>query len=542
MNIGIIEQDMTHTSSIMDAPIEEINVPILKPTKYTRIHALRRMAREYYVTLERRERVRARRVINRFADWVMAIPRGRERGGVHEVEAPLEGFLRTFRIDGIRGMDQQTFVNHVRARVVAFFARRQMPFQVQLIFACRYTRGANVEEGEREEEIPNFNSEVERVMEDTDLDELYDKMMRECLEKMDKFQKKGSGWRFEEVVSININVDPFNPMRAGSYFTLPRKLALKKAIINVQNEDNECFKWAVTSAVFKREKKPHRLDAEMRRNAARLDWDGIKFPTSLQQISKFEKQNPYSINVFGWTGTSVYSLRISKHENEQCINLLLLENKKNQHYCWIKDMSRLCASQYNSHKGKRFFCKYCCNSFASNETLENHVEYCSKQKAVKVVMPRKGGKLQFKNFHRKMRVPFVVYADFECFTRPISTCSQSDEHSYTKQYQKHKPCGYSYLIKCFNDELFSPVLKRFTIEKEDTNVAMSFVKSLEADIVDIYDEFKGKKENKNLGKRAKRFRRGNCLSYLQRFFWRYGKSKGSLPFNRVVPWSSSQRV
>ena len=79
---------MVHTSSIMDAPIKEINVPILKPTLYAKIPALRRMAREYYETLRRRERARARRVINRFADWIMALPREQERGGVHEIEAP----------------------------------------------------------------------------------------------------------------------------------------------------------------------------------------------------------------------------------------------------------------------------------------------------------------------------------------------------------------------------------------------------------------------------------------------------------------------
>ena len=478
----------------MDAPIKEINVPILRPTTYTRVPALRRMAREYYVTLMRRERERARRVINRFADWVMALPRERVRGGVHEVEAPLQGFLRTYRIDGNRGMDQRTFVEHVRARVVAFFARRQRPFQVQLIFTCRYTRRPQV--GEKgEEEFPNFYSDVERVMEDTDLDELYDIATRECLEKMDRFQRKGSGWRFEEVVSIHINVDPFDPLRAGSYFPLPYKLANKKAIINVQNEDNECFKWAVTSAIYQTKVHPERMTSKLRENAARLNWDGIKFPTTLNQISRFENQNPYSINVYGWTGTSVYSLRISKkHENKQCINLMLLEKNRNQHYCWIKDTSRLIASQYNSHKGKRFLCKYCCNSFASNKTLETHMEYCSLCKAVKVVMPKEGGeKLCFRNYGRKMRVPFVVYADFECITTHISSCAQSGEQSYTRQYQKHKPCGYSYLIKCFNDELFPPVLKRFTIEEEDTNVAMSFVMSLEEDIVDIYNEFKGKK-------------------------------------------------
>ena len=478
---------MAHTSSIMDAPIQEINVPILKPTIYTRTPALRRMAREYYVTLRRRERERARRVINRFADWIMSQPNKPIRRGMNETEAPLRGFLRTYRIDGIRGQNQNTFTNYIRPRVINFFHGRKRPFQVKFIFTCKFSK-----EGE-EDSYGYFHTHVERVMEDTDLGELYERMIKECLEKIEVFQKEGSGWTFASVESFDINVDPFNPMRAGSYFPLPKKLAIKKAIINVKNEDNECFKWAVTSAVFQRKKNGHRLDAEMRENAALLDWSGIKFPTTLLQISRFEKQNPYSINVYGWTGTSVYPLRISKHDSEKCINLLLLENKKNQHYCWIKDMSRLSASQYNKHKGKRFVCKYCCNSFQWEVSLEKHVEYCSKQKAVKVVMPKKGETLQFENFHRKMRVPFVVYADFECFTRPISTCAPSNEHSYTQQYQKHKPCSYSYYIKCFDDELFPPVLKRYTIEDENTNVAMSFVKSLEEDIIDIYNQFKCKR-------------------------------------------------
>ena len=480
---------MAHASSIMDAPIEEINVPILKPYLYARIPKLKRMGRNYLKTLRKKKaRANAKKVINRFADWIMSQPKKPIVRGMNETEAPLRGFFRTYRIEGIRGQNQNTFTNYIRPRVINFFHGKQRPFQVKFIFTCKFKKGE-----EKVESNGYFHTHVERVMEDTDLGELYDRMIKECLEKIEVFQKEGSGWTFASVVSFDISVDPFIPMRAGSLFPLPKKLVIKKAIINVQNNDNECFKWAVTSAVFQRKKNGHRLDAEMRRNAALLDWSDIDFPTTLQQISRFEKQNPYSINVYGWTGTSVYPLRISGHDNEQCINLLLLENKKNQHYCWIKDMSRLSASQYNKHKGKRFVCKYCCNSFQWEVSLEKHVEYCSMQKAVKVVMPKKGEMLRFKNFHRKMRVPFVVYADFECFTRPISTCSKSDEQSYTKQYQKHKPCGYSYYIKCFNDELFPPVLRRYTIEDENTNVAKSFVKSLEEDIVDIYNQFKWEK-------------------------------------------------
>ena len=50
----------------------------------------------------------------------------------------------------------------------------------------------------------------------------------------------------------------------------------------------------------------------MRKDSENFDWTGIDFPVSLQQIDKFEKQNPYSINVFGIDGKKVYPLRISK--------------------------------------------------------------------------------------------------------------------------------------------------------------------------------------------------------------------------------------
>ena len=241
-------------------------------------------------------------------------------------------------------------------------------------------------------------------------------------------------------------------------------------------------------------KEPQRLNSEMRKNSERLNWQGIDFPTPLTQIARFEKQNPYSINVFGWNGASVYPLRISEHANEQCINLILLSNNENQHYCWVKNMSALTASQMNKHKGKRYFCMYCCNSLPTEKSLQKHIEYCSKQKAVKVEMPEKGTMLSFKNHYKKMRVPFVVYADFEAFPEGISTCSPSNDKSYTKHYQKHKPCGLCYYIKCFDDKVFPPLLRHYTIKGRDENIGKIFVESLESDIAEIYRRFKWPKK------------------------------------------------
>ena len=113
--------------------------------------------------------------------------------------------------------------------------------------------------------------------------------------------------------------------------------------------------------------------------------------------------------------------------------------------------------------------------------------------SLRVEMPEKGTMLSFKNHHKKMRVPFVVYADFEAFTESISTCSPNDESSYTKQYQRHKPCSFSCYIKCFDDKLFPPQLKWYTIKERDENIGKIFVENLESDIAEIYASCKFKK-------------------------------------------------
>ena len=54
-----------------------------------------------------------------------------------------------------------------------------------------------------------------------------------------------------------------------------------------------------------------------------------------------------------------------------------------------------------------------------------------------------------------MRVPLIVYADFESFAPQLSTGQPNPEKSYTKQYQKHIPSGFCYHIKGFDDTLCS---------------------------------------------------------------------------------------
>ena len=122
-------------------------------------------------------------------------------------------------------------------------------------------------------------------------------------------------------------------------------------------------------------------------NSKKFKWDGIEFSASLKHVDKFEKQNPtVSVNVFGYQ-KEVYPLRISKKANDKTVNLLLLSEGGNQHYCWIKNMSRLLTSQIRKHTTKRFCCLRCLNSFHAAESLQKHDIYCSSHDAVKVELP-----------------------------------------------------------------------------------------------------------------------------------------------------------
>ena len=57
-----------------------------------------------------------------------------------------------------------------------------------------------------------------------------------------------SRFRFDEVLFLDANFHLLNLTRGSFYLPLPDWIVKKKAIINPQNEDEECFKWAVIAA------------------------------------------------------------------------------------------------------------------------------------------------------------------------------------------------------------------------------------------------------------------------------------------------------
>ena len=402
-----------------------------------------------------------------------------------ESKSALRKFTMQYTIEGRAGYDPESFMRDVKQAVINLL-RKNRRTKVKLILRCNMEKN-NISTGEVIALKTAFNSKPEVNLEGTDVDDLYNTMVDIVLEAMANFQRDGSNWTFKSIISLEIHTVVYEPLKGNSYIPLPPKLAQKKAIINMQNEDNKCFTWSVLRALNPKEENAVRIDKDLKKKEDSLNMTGIVYPVQLNAIDKFERQNPtISINVFGHE-ESVCPLRVSKCEDREVVNLLLISDDEKRHYCLIKNMSRLLSSQTSKRNGAQYYCMRCLNPFHSQESLDKHLEYCSAHEAVKIEMS--GGTLSFKNYNRSMRVPFIVYADFESFIKPIDTCGPNPENSYTKQYQKHTPSSFCYYIKCFDDEVYYQNPVTYTANTDNEDVAQIFVNMLEEDVKSIYKRF-----------------------------------------------------
>ena len=82
----------------------------------------------------------------------------------------------------------------------------------------------------------------------------------------------------------------------------------------------------------------------------------------------------------------------------------------------------------------------------------------------------------------------MIYADFECFTKPMSSCCPNPENSYSYNYQKHEPSGFCLYIKGIDPNIsFKPILYTKTNSTDD--IPAIFLSKLAKVTNKIYNNF-----------------------------------------------------
>ena len=80
--------------------------------------------------------------------------------------------------------------------------------------------------------------------------------------------------------------------------------------------------------------------------------------------------------------------------------------------------------------------------------LVSHKKYCNGVNGTptRIEMPEEGqNTLSFQNHHKQMKVPYLIYADFEALVRKIPGCER-EQTRYTEKTERHEACGYSYMV------------------------------------------------------------------------------------------------
>ena len=322
--------------------------------------------------------------------------------------------------------------------------------KIQFSLLVRFSKSRD-EEAQRMEHY--FNRMQPAILNEHNMDTL-NHLLNEFIDyvkgEIEAWSQRGSGWVIDEILEAYINVAQYRPLRGGSYIVLPAKLKNKKAILNIQNKDNQCLRWAIRAALFPAPQglNPYRTSSYPTEDG--LNFAGIDFPTPVSQIDKLERQNPnLAINVFGWEKERVIVHRLSEKGGDiPRINLMITKQGDNTHYSWVKRLTALLYDQSNNTNRKQFR-ERCLHGYTTRDLLERHKPECKGllKSPTRTEMPKEGeNKMTFKNYYKQMKAPYVVYADFECLVRKIATCEPDNKRSFTVKTEKHEPCGFSYLV------------------------------------------------------------------------------------------------
>ena len=159
-----------------------------------------------------------------------------------------------------------------------------------------------------------FKSKAREIINENDIETVISDAGNDLLNRISDWIAEGSGWVIKSVDKHEIDVTKYKPLRGSSYLPLPEKIKNKKAMINIENKnDNECFRWCHLAFLFPPKNHPERI-AKYKEHIDKVKYEKINFPVKLKDIPKIENTNDdIRFNVYGVDDKqSIYHLYNSK--------------------------------------------------------------------------------------------------------------------------------------------------------------------------------------------------------------------------------------
>ena len=248
------------------------------------------------------------------------------------------------------------------------------------------------------------------------LDDVIDNLFDSLERLFANMNHKQSGLTLIKIHNVFLESFSIVPIRGSSYIPTPDRFNNKSGLINIQNDDNECFKWCVKYHQSAKVKHSDRLSV-LKQLDDKYNYDNVKFPAGYNDIKHFEENNKVCVFVYTLSSNNeiirdfVGNPDYIMNDN---INLLRIEDEDKSHYIYIKHLSRLInLNAHKSHHG--CWCPYC-EKPQPEENIKDHIGKCYKLQfndGALLKLPEKDTYMKFENHKNKLVRPFIIYADTE---------------------------------------------------------------------------------------------------------------------------------
>ena len=214
----------------------------------------------------------------------------REEGIYFEVEGPkqaLKGALTTWHFNPLIQVDVETFLEKTMPRRKEIIdGMRKKGTKVDEILEIQFVKMDPTGTRENDEKVGYFHSGYVVMNRGTDVLEELKAMDEKIGEKIAQWTSEKSGWTLKKILRLSLNTDKYSPLTGSQYLALPKWIRDKKAVINVKNDDDECFQWAILSAIHHEEVDSTHTGrvSQYKQWEDDLNFGGLEFPMEVDKI------------------------------------------------------------------------------------------------------------------------------------------------------------------------------------------------------------------------------------------------------------------
>ena len=248
-------------------------------------------------------------------------------------------------------------------------------------------------------------SDNEEFMTDDDTNEIIKLLFESFLQRFEEnLQNKmrGSEFEFDGINFFYYNFNKTSIYRGGK----------KKSTINLKNNDDKCFQYAVTLALSldNTNKHPQRI-SKIKPFIDQYNWKDIDFPPTNKDWRKLELYNDIALNILYIPhNTKKIQLAYRSKNNLTCdkqVILLMITDGEKWYYLVVKNLPGLLKGITSTHM-KDFYCLNCFHSYRTKNKLESHEKICENHDYCHVEMPTKDNNIiKYNHGENSMKVPFI---------------------------------------------------------------------------------------------------------------------------------------